>query len=380
MHVVPIASGKGGVGKSLLSTNLAVALGQAGKRVTLVDLDLGGSNLHLMLGVSASKRGIGHFLADKSMEFEEVVTETDFKNVRLVPGEGEIPGLANLSSSQKGMIIRRLSKLDSDFVFLDLGAGTSFNTLDFFLMSARGIIVTTPNPTALVNAYLFLKNAVFRMMSQSFKRKSEAAKHLSELSASAAGLQRVYIPRLLEQVAEIDPESHAAFMNRLRQFQPRLIMNMLDDPKDGERATKLRRSCREYLDIDPEHLGIVYRDDLQDIALASRLPIVVYKPESVLSQAVYRIADKIMQLAEDEEGFVELEEVEDTYQAAEAEAEVDFGTKMGYVEELLHSGTLSQGDLVETVKSQQIEIQQLKKENRLLKSKLVRAMGEGFRP
>jgi flagellar biosynthesis protein FlhG len=162
MQIVPVASGKGGVGKTLVAANLAIALAQANRRVILADLDLGGSNLHLVLGLNVGGPSIGTFLGKKKIDFSEAVHETGIPNLRFIPGDAEIPGLANLTASQKNMIVRRLSGLDADYLILDLGAGTSQNTLDFFLMSGQGIIVTTPTPTATVNAYLFLKNAAFR--------------------------------------------------------------------------------------------------------------------------------------------------------------------------------------------------------------------------
>ena len=157
---------------------------------------------------------------------------------------------------------------------------------------------------------------------------------------------------------------------------------MIEDPKEADRALRLRRSCRQYLGVDVDHLGIVYRDDIQDIALQARLPVVVYKPNSLLAQAVYRIADKLMQLPdEEEETPFELEgnEIDDSYAAAGMEAEIDFEAKMDYVEDLLHTGALTHGDLVETVKTQQLEINQLRRENQLLKSKILKAAAQGYR-
>ncbi|MCF7928985.1 MAG: P-loop NTPase [Spirochaetales bacterium] len=374
MRVLPIASGKGGVGKSLLAANLAIALTQQGKSVVLADLDLGGSNLHIILGTPNVKLGIGSFLNNKDLSFDQIIVQTEYPGLRFVPGDAEIPGIANLQSGQKGKLIRRLKGMEADYLVLDLGAGTNFNTLDFFLMSGRGMIITTPNLTATVNAYLFLKNAMFRIMASSMKKKSEGGQYLESLKKEGQSLQRVYIPRLLDDLDRIDPKNAAALRESISRFRPRLVFNMLEDPKDADRAGRLRKSVREYLGIDLEHLGVMYRDDMQDIALSSRLPIITYKPESVLSQAVARIADKLIQLEGEDEGFLEFESVDESYQVAEMEAETDFDARIGYVEDLLHSGALTTGDLVETVKQQQYEITQLKKENRFLKQKLTQYM------
>jgi len=378
MQIIPIASGKGGVGKSLLAANIAIALSQAGKQVVLADLDLGGSNLHLILGLRNITAGIGTFLGRSGARFEEIVIPTDYDGLRFVPGDAEIPGIANITPAQKRSIIRKLTSLEADYLILDLGAGTNFNILDFFLIAAHGIVVTTPTPTATVNAYLFLKNAMFRIMSNTFDRESAAARYVSDLRKDATNLQRVYIMQLVEQVRKIDPESHDAFQAAVARFRPRLVLNMMEDPKDADKASRLRRSCEQYLGLPVEHLGIVYRDDLQDIALQSRLPIIAYKPNSVLAQAVYRIADKLLQLGIDEEDTIGVLDVDESYETAELEAEIDFAAKMDYVEDLLHTGALTQGDLIETVKTQQLEINQLRRENQLLKSKVLKAASQGF--
>ncbi len=380
MHVLPIASGKGGVGKSMLAANLAIALAQAGKRVVLADLDLGASNLYLLIGLATPKCGVGTFLSGNGTDFSEVIYQTDYPNLRFIPGDAEMPGLANITTRQKTTLSKKLLALDADYLILDLGAGTGANILDFFLLSARGIVVTAPTLTATLNAYLFLKNTIFRLMWDSFKPKTAARALLDSLRKDGSSLQRAYIPEILERVAVADPASHAIFTQRMKRFSPRLVLNMLDDPKDADKAQKIRRSCREYLGVDLEHLGVIYRDSMQDIALGSRIPIIRYKPHSVISQSVYRIADKLVSSEVDDDAIVlDDEYLDDSFSAAGTEAETDFDSKVGYVEELLSSGALTQGDLVETIRMQQFEMSQLRKENQLLKYKLTHAIGQGFK-
>ena len=378
MQILPIASGKGGVGKSLLAANLAIVLARAGRRVVLADLDFGGSNLHLILGQRGPRGGVGAFLNNPGMPFEDVIVGTDYENLLFIPGDGEIPGIANLASGQKRKLINRLRKLDADYLILDLGAGTSFNVMDFFLLSHRGIVVTTPTPTALVNAYLCLKNALFRLLTSSIKRGSEADGLLKQIIRDTEHLHRIYLPDLVSRLEAVDPQNVASYRQAARRFRPRLALNMLDDPADAERINRLRHSCSQYLGLELEHLGIIYRDELQDIALGARLPIVVYKPESVLSQAIERIADKVLEQTEVQEDDTEWLDTDDTFETAGAEAEADFEAKSDYVNELLRTGALSQGDLLETVKLQQLEINQLRRENDLLKAKIVKAANQGF--
>ncbi|MBE6353159.1 P-loop NTPase [Treponema sp.] len=380
MQIIPIASGKGGVGKSLLSANLAITLGQAGKKVLLVDLDLGASNLHLVIGQQSPKNGIGTFLTGQT-KFEDIVMPTDYENVWFIAGDSEIPGLTSLKVSQKNELIKSFTKTDYDYLILDLGAGTHLTILDMFLLSPQGIVVTAPTVTATLNGYLFLKNIVFRMMYNTFKKNSRAYEYLETLKKDTASLQRLYIPKLIEILSEKDPESTELFKKRMAEFRPRLVLNMIDDPKDAERAQKIRRSCQQYLGLDLEHLGVIYRDTMQDKALSSRLPVVVYKPQSILSQAVYRIAEKIMQSEarsfDDEYDLTEASDI--SFDIAAEEAGDDFGQKMAYVEELAGTGALTAGELAETLRQQQYEITQLRNENTLLKKKLLDAARMGFK-
>ncbi|HUW41623.1 MAG TPA: P-loop NTPase [Rectinemataceae bacterium] len=378
MHIVPIASGKGGVGKSMVAANLSIALAQSGRSVVLADLDLGASNLHLILGIPAPKAGIGTFVVGTGVSFDSVILTTDYPNLRFIPGDAEVPGLANIKQAQKNQLVKRLLSIEADYLVLDLGAGTGSNILDFFLMSTHGIVVTAPALTATLNAYLFLKNAVFRLLYGAFGTKSRAYDYLEELRKDGASLQKAYVPAILEKVKELDPERWSVATERMKRFRPRLLMNLLEDPKDADKAQKIRRSCTEYLNIDIEHLGVLYRDELQDIALGSRIPIIRYKPQSVLSQGLYRTADKLLSVEDEEDMPLSLAELEGGFRTAELEAEADFGAKMAYVEELLSSGALTEGDLVETIRSQQFEVDKLRRENQFLKYKLSRAMGQGF--
>ncbi|MBQ9539696.1 MAG: P-loop NTPase [Treponema sp.] len=380
MQIIPVASGKGGVGKSLLSANLAIALGQAGKKVVLVDLDLGASNLHLVIGQTSSKKGIGTFLSGQGT-FKELIEPTDYENVSFIAGDSEIPGLTSLKAAKKNELIREFSSIDADYLILDLGAGTHLTILDMFMLSPQGIVVTAPTVTAILNGYLFLKNVVFRMMYNTFKKGSPAYKYLENMRTNSQAMQKVYIPKLIEELKAVDRPSAELFESRMKKFRPRLILNMIDDPKDADRAIKIRHSCRQFLGLDIEHLGVVYRDTMQDKALSSRLPVIIYKPQSVIAQAIYRIAEKIKQdesLSFDD--AYDMTQVSDqTFELASEEASDDFSAKMAYVEELTGSGALTTGELVELLRQQQYEMTQLRNENNLLKKKLVDAAKKGYK-
>mgnify|MGYP001741122562 FL=1 len=219
------------------------------------------------------------------------------------------------------------------------------------------------------------------MLYGAFKRNSPGFKYLEKLKSDSSSMQRMYIPRIITELEKIDPKNTELFLSNLRKFKPRLIMNMLDDPKDADKALKIRRSCQEYLNINLEHLGVIYRDTIQDTALASRLPVIIYKPQAMVSQAIYRIADKILQSETEifQNAADYAEYTDETFQSAELEAETDFRSKMGYIEDLIGSEALSMSDIAEMLKTQQYEISVLKKENALLKRKIKIALEQGYR-
>ena len=215
--IIPIASGKGGVGKSLLSANLAIALGQQGKRVVLVDLDLGASNLHLVIGQRPGKASLGSWFTDKT-DFKDIIQPTDYQNVSFIAGDSQIPDLTSLKYSQKVRLIRNLKNINTDYLILDLGAGTHQFILDMFLLSPQGIIVSAPAVTATLNGYLFLKNATFRLLYTTFKRGTPGRDYLDELKKNSENMQKLYIPQLVQGLMQRDPQNTQLFINRMNQF------------------------------------------------------------------------------------------------------------------------------------------------------------------
>ncbi|MCR4953286.1 MAG: P-loop NTPase [Treponema sp.] len=379
-QIIPVASGKGGVGKSLLSANLAIALGQQGKKVVLADLDLGASNLHLVIGQRPGPASLGSWFTEKS-DFKEIIQPTDYQNVSFIAGDSQIPDMTSLKHVQKVKLIRNLRNINTDYVILDLGAGTHQFILDMFLLSPQGIVVSAPAATATLNAYLFLKNAVFRLLYTTFKKNTAGHEVLDNLKKNSSQMQKLYIPQLVQTLGQADPINTQLFISRMQQFRPRLVMNMIENPKDADKAQRIKTSCNQYLGLEIDYLGLMYRDMLQDKALSSQLPLVVYKPQSVLGQAIYRIADKIISTVPHtfDSDFVPDSFNADNFANAEEDANNDYDFKLSGIDDLVQGGSLTTGELAEMIKTQQFELIQLKKENQLLKAKLIKAAAQGFK-
>ena len=126
--IIPIAGGKGGIGKSLLTANLAVSLAKMGHKTVVVDLDLGGSNLHTFLGLSDNHPGIGSFIHAGRKRIEEYIVTTPWKNLLFIPGDCSTPFTGNNNHNKKSLLIKNLLSIQCRYLLLDLGAGSSYNT------------------------------------------------------------------------------------------------------------------------------------------------------------------------------------------------------------------------------------------------------------
>ena len=209
INILPIASGKGGVGKSTVSTNLAISLAQNGKRVILADFDFGGANLHTLLGLKNNHAGMGNFIYKQTSDITELLQETPTENLSFIAGDCLYPGTANIDNPTKKRIIKKLTLLDADYLILDLGAGTTYNTLDFYLLTHNSILVSTPELTSVMNAYSFLKAASFRFFMRQFKAKSDERKFIDEfLKGSVSGTEASFLD-LVNETAQKFPETEA---------------------------------------------------------------------------------------------------------------------------------------------------------------------------
>ncbi len=204
--ILSVAGGKGGVGKSIFSVALGTKLAMDGSSVALVDLDLGAANIHTYTGIIKKTRTIADFILKKVPSLEELLLETTQPNLKIVSGADFVPGMANPAHWMKLKIMRHVKALPADYVIIDLGAGVHFNTLDFFSMSDRGIVVTAPEPGAVMNAYSFIKSALFRRLQNIFRRDPDIGPVIDAETKKTGGEDRFTIEMLTEKVRTLSPE------------------------------------------------------------------------------------------------------------------------------------------------------------------------------
>ncbi len=234
--IYPIGGGKGGVGKSFITANLGVLLAKQGWKVLLIDLDLGGPNLHTFFNLDAIKTNLNDFLDKKVESLDQTIIPTTFSNLFIISSRDSSLESANLPHAQKLKLIKAIKTLDYDYILLDLGAGTHSNTLDFFLTSNEGIFVCTPQPTSIENTFLFIKTVFYRKLKLVFKlnRFREIVSSFSRVCDE----KQVKLKGLIEYAMEYSPENGIRLKKLLDKFQFSFIMNEYSrqvDPRLGER-------------------------------------------------------------------------------------------------------------------------------------------------
>jgi len=291
--LLPIASGKGGVGKSVFAANLAIALAELGKTTVLVDLDLGGANLHTLLGIKNKHSGLGAVIYKTESKIESLVMETEIPRLFFIPGDTLLPGTANLEFFTKQKIIRALNSLPSDFIIMDLGAGSSYNTVDFFLCSASGIVVTIPETTAILNAYSFLKTAQYRALSRPFPPKSDERRRIVDFVSRKIEGTSDSFPALRERLMQDYPASAPNALAQVASLYPRVVLNMGKSSRDLSVGARLRDITARNLGIAIEYIGFIPRDDAVPRSVIERKPVLIARPASPYAATLRAVARRV---------------------------------------------------------------------------------------
>ena len=245
-RVITVTSGKGGVGKSNTSINLAIQFRRQGKRVVILDADFGLANIEIMFG-AVPKHNL-YDLIYQGKSIQEIITWGPM-NVGFISGGSGISGMANLNREQLSYIIQNLAQLDAiaDIIIVDTGAGIADAVLEFLVASGEILLVTTPEPTSITDSYSLLK-ALYRH------------------------------PKFNEEETKV-----------------KLIANRVQKEEEGEILFhKLNTVVARYLKVPMIFLGSVPQDALLSQAVMQQVPVSLQSPDAKSSLAYERIAGRLL--------------------------------------------------------------------------------------
>ena len=241
-RTISITSGKGGVGKTNIVVNLALAMAKQGKEVAVVDADLGLANIDVLLNINP-RYNLFHVI-ERHKRLEEIIIEGPL-GIKIVPGASGIPKIADAGIKEKEYILEELSALDylADIILIDTSAGITQNVISFVTASDLVLIVTTPEPTAVTDAY-----AMIKVISQKGK--------------------------------DVDI---------------RLLVNMAANKKEAEDIhSRIAMVCRQFLNVDIGFAGFLLKDDSVVHSVLQRRPFILEYPYSPAGKSITRIAKDIL--------------------------------------------------------------------------------------
>lgn len=287
-----IGGGKGGVGKSLITANISICMALMGHKVVLIDLDLGGANLHTCLGIPLPSKTLSDYTSKKIRNFNDLVTPTLIKNLSLISGAQDHLDITNLKHLQKTKILSKISSLDADYVLLDLGAGTMNHTLDFFIAADQKILISLPEPTSIENTYRFIKSILYRRLKtiDTLYTLSSQVDHILNLKIS----ENISPSLLVDQISEQHPEEGELIRREITSFLPKLIVNQIRLQSDINTGHSMKIICKKYFGIELEYIGYLNYDSAVWQSIKNRTPLIIESPNSSLVQSFDRIITKLM--------------------------------------------------------------------------------------
>jgi len=290
--IISIGSGKGGVGKSIVSSNIAYSLAAKNYNVILIDLDAGGADAHIMFGHFHPKKTLSDFLLHRVDTLEDTcLCMPEFKNLKLIPGMGETLFTANLPTGSRRRLINHIKQLDADFIIIDVGAGTHITTLDYFMMADYNICLATTDPTSVLDLYRFVKLAVVRKSLSVFLARDEITKLLNKMDINS-------VDELIEHAKKIAPERLDDILDVIKSFNPLLVFNQVSKKRSTSQF-QLKKMLFEYVGVrNLPVLGEIQTDVEVVNSVKAYQPVMVYAPKSRASYDLAKITNHLIDIIE----------------------------------------------------------------------------------
>ena len=241
-RIIAITSGKGGVGKSNFAVNMAIAYAQLGKKVILIDGDLGMANVNVLLNI-VPQYNLMHVI-NKKKTMKEIINDTEF-GIKFIAGANGFSKIANLSVEELEYFAKQFSSLgNADIIIIDTGAGIANNVLQFVAAADEGYVLTTPEPTAITEAY---------------------------------GIIKIITTEIVDRIVNL-----------------KLVVNRVHSVEEGKRISeRIINIVGQFLNYKVEYLGCVFEDPIVQAAVIRQKPFIVVNPTSKPSVCLKHIVGRI---------------------------------------------------------------------------------------
>lgn len=241
-RVVVVTSGKGGVGKTNIATNMAIAYGYMGKKVVLIDADLGLANVNVIMNV-VPQYNLYHVIK-KQKKMSDIIIDTNF-GIKLIAGASGFSKIANLNEEERAAFIQELYSLsETDIIIIDTSAGVSKNVVSFVASADDVIVVTTAEPTAITDAYGMIKIIA----------------------------------------TEVDN----------RDMNLKMIVNRVNSAAEGRRISeRMIQIAAQFLNLKLDYLGFIYDDTSVGASVLRQVPFLIHEPRGKASVCLRHIVAKL---------------------------------------------------------------------------------------
>lgn len=291
-EIIAVGGGKGGVGKSCVSVNLATEIAQRGYRAVIVDADLDCSNVETLLGMPPGESLDSQFRMKSPEALNNLAVDSPYVNLKVIPGTTGLLSISKTKQQKLEQFRYGIRSLEADVVIVDLDAGTRPETLDLFLMApTTGLVVITPEKTSIDNAFKFVRAVLYRRIEQFYQSK-EVGKLLEMNETLPDFLNSV------ESCTSFKQELRARIINEVtalsRSICPRILVNRATNPYEAQVAANiLSKYIRNYLLMSPDTVGHMVFDKRIPEAVNLGVPFVKKFPKHKITRNLHNISNRL---------------------------------------------------------------------------------------
>ncbi len=287
-----LGGGKGGTGKSFMASSMAIQLAQSGYRVTLIDADFGGANLHSYFGMSQPRVTLTEFF-EKKRPLVELKVRSGVKNLSYIPGDVKSLASDGILYSQKLKLFRHIRMLNSDYVIVDVGAGSHNNVIDTFLIADKMLVVLLPEVLSVENLYHFIKNALFRKLKMSL-RPYGFKEFVEQIWRNKENYKITNLWQLIAWMKDNFPYINEILDEELSNFKIHFILNKISNRQDILLGSFIKSGFSKFLGLETYFAGYVEYDENVVKSIAQQEPFMQFASSSSVALEVRSTVDNLI--------------------------------------------------------------------------------------